>query len=84
MYYACHSARVACTSECCLMHTRYSLAIYSVDTASNVQRVGPYTVVVGAGIFSASIPAASSCSPACFAGSAVVWILLLSVMLCGV
>ena len=51
-------------AERCLTLCRYSLAIYSVDTASNVQRAGPFTVVVGAGVFSASAPAPSSSSAA--------------------
>ena len=46
---------------------RYSLALYAVDTASNVQRAGPFTVVVGSGVFTpaaAPAPSASGASTA--------------------
>ena len=49
--------------------SRYSLALYSVDTASNVQRAGPFTVVVGSGIFS---PAAAPAPSASGAGTTVI------------
>ena len=58
---------------------RYSLALYSVDTASNVQRAGPYTVVVGSGVFSpaaAPAPSASGARTAFFSQSFVSMLLM--------
>ena len=66
---------------------RYSLALYSVDTASNVQRAGPFTVVVGSGIFTpaaAPAPSASGASTTLFSRSFVCMLLMwvVAVSLC--